>query len=81
MSDRSQCNACMSFADLFRAARKRAWTEEERAGFAALDQPARNAMVKQLAAEAGDIRTEDRRGTDGLMYTAFWREPGPRRAE
>jgi uncharacterized GH25 family protein len=74
--DMSTCgtgNSCMSFADLFRAAKKRGWTEEERARFAALDQPARNAMVKQLAAEAGDIKTEDRRGTDGVVYTAFWR--------
>jgi hypothetical protein len=31
-------------------------------------------MVKQLASEAGGVRTEDRIGTDGVVYTAFWRE-------
>ena len=50
---------------------------DEQARFQAMDQDARNAMVKQLAQEAGCIRTEDRRGTDGLIYTAFWVE-GPR---
>lgn len=64
----------MGFADLFRLARKRIWTTEEKDAFQALDQDARNAAVKQLAREAGCVRTADRLGTDGLIYTAFWLE-------
>ena len=64
----------MGFADLFRLARKRIWTAEEKDAFQALDQDARNTAVRQLAQEAGCVRTEDRRGTDGLIYTAFWLE-------
>ena len=69
-------NDCeMGFADLFRLARKRIWTPEEKDAFQALDQDARNAAVKQLAREAGCcVRTEDRLGTDGMIYTAFWLE-------
>jgi hypothetical protein len=67
-----QCS--MGFAELFQLARGRAWTEEEVREFKALDQPGRNRMVKQLASEAGGVRTEDRIGTDGVVYTAFWRE-------
>jgi hypothetical protein len=66
----------MGFADLFRLARKRAWTSGEEDRFRALDREARNTAVRQLALEAGCVRTEDRRGTDGLIYTAFWFE-GP----
>ncbi len=61
-----------SFADLFMLARKRTWTEEERAYFAALDQTDRNHVVRQLAAEAGNVVTEDKIGSDGTVYTAFW---------
>ena len=64
----------MGFSDLFRLARKRAWTSDEEDAFRALDQDARNTAVRQLAQEAGCVRTEDRRGTDGLIYTAFWLE-------
>ena len=64
----------MGFADLFRLAKKRAWTSEEQDRFQALDQDARNQAVKRLAQEAGCVRTVDRRGTDGLTYTAFWVE-------
>jgi len=64
----------MGFADLFRLARKRIWTTEEKDAFQALDQEARNAAVKQLAQEAGCVRTADRLGTDGVIYTAFWLE-------
>jgi hypothetical protein len=74
--DKSVANdrCSMGFAELFQLARGRAWTEEEVREFQALDQPGRNRMVKQLAAEAGCVRTEDRIGTDGVVYTAFWRE-------
>ena len=64
----------MGFADLFRLARKRIWTTEEKDAFQALNQDARNAAVKQLAQEAGCVRTADRLGADGVIYTAFWRE-------
>jgi hypothetical protein len=64
----------IGFAELFRLARKREWTPEEERRFQALDQEARNEMVRQLGREAGGVRTEDRRGTDGKVYTAFWVE-------
>lgn len=64
----------MSFRELFHLAKGRDWTEDEVQSFQKLDQPAKNAMVKQLAAEAGGIRTEDQVGTDGVVYTAFWKE-------
>ena len=64
----------MGFADLFRLAKKRAWTSEEEDRFQALDQDARNEAVKRLAQEAGGVNTVDRPGTDGLIYTAFWVE-------
>ena len=64
----------VGFAELFRLARKREWTPEEQQRFEAMDQDKRNEMVRQLSREAGCIRTEDRRGTDGKTYTAFWIE-------
>ena len=64
----------MGFAELFQLAKGREWTEEEVQGFQALDQQGKNRVVKQLAAEAGCIRTEDQVGTDGVVYTAFWKE-------
>ncbi len=63
---------CMSFRDLFLASKKREWTADEARHFKSVDQPTRNEIVKQLASEAGCIKTEDRRGTDGQVYTAFW---------
>ena len=70
----------IGFQDLFLLAEGRPWSPEEERRFAELDQPSRNAKVKELAARAGNIRTEDRMGTDGLVYTAFWVE-GPARFE
>ncbi len=62
-----------SFADLFRAVHGRAWTAQEKQEFETLSQPARNAWVKRLAQSARrTIATEDRLGTDGKVYTAFW---------
>jgi hypothetical protein len=69
---KSSCS--MGFRELFQLAKGRDWTEDEVQAFQKLDQPGKNAMVKQLAAEAGCIRTEDQVGTDGVVYTAFWRE-------
>jgi len=70
----------IGFADLFRLAKKRGWTAEEERAFQAMTQPQRNSEVKELAREAGGIRTEDRIGTDGLVYTAFWLEESPENA-
>lgn len=67
----------IGFQDLFRLAEGRAWTGAEERAFAGLSQPERNARVKALAAAAGNVRTEDRVGTDGLVYTAFWVEGPP----
>ncbi len=63
-----------SFGDLFRLAHHRDWTAEEKAAFLALDQDARNDEVRSMARITGCVRTEDRVGTDGLTYTAFWVE-------
>ena len=71
----SDCS--LGFADLFRLAKKRNWTPAEERAFAGMNQEARNAAVVALASEAGGVRTEDRVGTDGVTYTAFWLEDGP----
>jgi len=70
----AQDRCSMGFAELFRLAKGREWTEEEVRGFQALDQEGKNRVVKQLAVEAGGIHTEDQMGTDGVVYTAFWKE-------
>jgi len=67
----------LGFADLFRLAKKRDWTPDEERAFQAMGQQARNATVIALAREAGGIRTEERVGTDGVTYTAFWLEDEP----
>ena len=67
----------IGFADLFRLAKRRDWTAEEERAFQAMTQPERNAAVKALAREAGGMHTEDRIGTDGQVYTAFWLEETP----
>lgn len=69
-------NCCMGFRELFELAKKRPWTSDEERAFAALDQDARNIAVKSLAAEAGCVQTEERRGSDGVVYTAFWMTQG-----
>jgi hypothetical protein len=70
----------IGFADLFRLAKKRGWTADEEREFQALTQPERNAAVIELAREAGGIQTEDRIGSDGQVYTAFWLEQDPQGA-
>lgn len=59
-----------SFADLFTAAFGRAPTQDELAALYVLSQTERNAQVQQWAEQAG-WGTEDRIGTDGVVYTAF----------
>ncbi len=65
----------LGFADLFRMAHGRAWTEQEELIFRALGQRDRNEAVRDWARQAGGIVTEDRVGTDGVTYTAFWTDP------
>ncbi len=66
-------SCCFSFDDLFLAAHHRPMTDAERQALRDRDQPARNRLVRQWVAEtAGDFACEDRRGTDGVLYTAFW---------
>ena len=66
-----------SFDDLFRLAHGRDWTAAEKRAFLALEQGARNGEVRRLAERAGCVRTEDRLGSDGMTYTAFWVEEQP----
>jgi hypothetical protein len=70
-------SCCMSFRDLFVLAKSRPWSAEEEQHFRALSQPERNAIVKELAAQAGRVQVEDRRGSDGVVYTAFWVDDAP----
>jgi hypothetical protein len=73
MSDPPSHTSCMSFRDLFELAHGRPWTPEEHHRFQTASQDERNRLVKQLAAQAGGIAVEDRIGSDGQTYTAFWR--------
>jgi hypothetical protein len=63
-----------SFRDLFVAAEGRAWTTEEEVCFKGLTQDERNEWVSGLAAKAPQFVTEDKVGTDGIVYRAFWIE-------
>jgi hypothetical protein len=69
-------SGCMSFRELFQLAKGRAWTPEEERGFGGLAQDERNQAVRGLAREAGArgmrVEVEDRRGSDGVVYAAFW---------
>jgi SAM-dependent methyltransferase len=64
----------IGFADLFLLAHGREWGDTEAAAFEALDQEARNRHVEDWAAAVPGMRTEPRRGDDGLDYLAFWLE-------
>jgi hypothetical protein len=63
---------CIGFRELFLLAKKRPWTADEERSFNAADQATRNRHVRELAAESGCVQTEDRVGTDSVIYTAFW---------
>jgi len=66
--------SCPGFAELFRAAHRRDMEEAEQAALEALDQSGRNDWVRaQVAATRRAMWCEDRRGTDGVVYTAFGR--------
>lgn len=60
-----------SFDDLFQAAFGRVITEKERRELYGLSQTDRNQRVGEWAKKAG-WQTEDRVGTDGIEYRAFW---------
>jgi hypothetical protein len=65
---------CLGFGDLFQAAHGRDMTPQERAELGRLRQPERNEWVRREVALTGNaIVCEDRLGTDGVTYTAFWR--------
>lgn len=63
---------CFSFADLFTAAEGRMWTEQEENVFKNLSQSERNDWVSRLAEMAPQFKTQDKVGSDGLIYRAFW---------
>lgn len=66
-------SCCLSFDDLSWIARGRPRTAAERSDQDAATATEWNAWVRTLAAEAdGRVGIEDRRGTDGTIYTAFW---------
>ena len=63
-----------SFNDLFVASEGRMWTPEEEASFKSLSQDQRNEWVSKLAAKAPQFVTQDKVGTNGIVYRAFWVE-------
>ena len=65
---------CFSFQDLFTAAEGRIWTPEEEIVFKNLTQEERNDWVSKLAIKAPQFRTQDKVGTGGITYRAFWIE-------
>jgi hypothetical protein len=62
----------MSFADLHLRAKGRQWREEEVEAFRLMSQAEKNKWVLAMAAEADGVKTEQRIGTDGVTYIAFW---------
>jgi hypothetical protein len=60
-----------SFDDLFQARFGREMSQDEKDELYALSQKKRNKRVGEWAKEAGWY-TEDRKGSDGVIYTAFW---------
>jgi hypothetical protein len=66
-----ETSCTFGFEDLFWAAHGRAWTALERRALEEADQDRRNALVRGWARAAGDVRVEDRPGTDGDVYAAF----------
>ena len=60
-----------SFDDLHFAAMKKHFSALESERFLRLNQQSKNDLVAQWAAKAG-WQTEERIGSDGLVYIAFW---------
>lgn len=48
------------------------WTEQEENVFKNLSQSERNDWVSRLAEMAPQFKTQDKVGSDGLIYRAFW---------
>ena len=72
-------SCCYSFDDLFLAAMARPMTDGERADLRAADQPRKNRLARQwVTLTGGSFECEDRTGTDGVLYTAFWAREGDR---
>jgi hypothetical protein len=73
-SDGAQPSGCdLSLEDLFRFVHRRDPTPAELETYRVLSQPDRNALVKELIGLSdGAFVCEDRSGTDGVTYTAFW---------
>lgn len=66
-------SCCFSFDDLFEAVHRRVMSEMERRELYALPQDQRNRWVRDMVARTGGgFACEDRRGSDGVIYTAFW---------
>ena len=63
---------CFSFADLFIAAEGRGWTVEEESMFLNLTQEDRNKWVSKFLEKAPEFVSQDKVGTDGVVYRAFW---------
>lgn len=61
-----------SFDDLYYARFGRAMKTQEKTELYTQPQEKRNNIVRRWAREAGWL-TENRVGSDGVMYTAFWK--------
>jgi hypothetical protein len=61
-----------SFDDLFQARFGRRMKDKEKSEFYALSQKERNQIVGRWAKAAGWY-TKNKRGSDGVIYTAFWK--------
>jgi len=67
-------SCCFSFDDLHKAAFGRLMAVEEADSLRRQTQDEKNATVREWTARTnGAFRCEDRLGTDGVTYTAFWR--------
>lgn len=64
-------NCAYSFDDLHQAVFGRVMTEPEKSALYALPQSERNTQVGEWARQVG-WATENRRGSDGVVYAAFW---------
>jgi hypothetical protein len=66
-------SCCYSFDDLFLAAMARPMSAAEREDLRHADQPRKNRLARQWVSQTGGaFECEDRTGTDGILYTAFW---------
>lgn len=65
-------NCRWSFDDLHQAAHSRRMTDQEKQRLYALGQNARNIIVQGWADRAA-WQTENRIGSNGIKYTAFWK--------